>query len=324
MIISLLAKPFSHIERFAKDFERRFNYVKYTLSGNAYKAWTCTFPVGGHQDIVDSFLKGAKYFPDVKILVNPSRKEIEGSVVYVPSGWKALRDAILLKSAGKIKKLISGPVGDHISDYAGMILNDAIDACVVPCEWYKMKCMKEAEEKKINFGNIKVWPVGVDHEIWSPQNKKTPEDMSKALIYVKGRGALISEQADEVLAKIGKERKMIICGTHTPSEYRNLLEWCDFVVFCGHSETQGLAIAQAWSMNRQTLVYEPECFWEQGLSAAPYLTEHTGKKWRTAHDLSECLRSMVLISPRVWVLANQTNKIAFTNFLKIVDELECV
>ncbi|MDO4559960.1 MAG: hypothetical protein Q4C86_03320 [bacterium] len=321
MIISLLAKPFSFTERLAKDLERRFNYIKYTIMGNAYKAWTCTFPAGGHQDIVDSFIKGAKFYQEVEVRINPSRQEAEGSVIYIPSGWKALRDAIWLKKSGKIDKIITGPVGANIDDYDGIILSGAIDACVVPCEWYKKKCEKEAAEKNLRFDNIQVWPVGVDHNVWNPSRGINSENMRRALVYVKGKGVRMLEATQEVLRGEHKECRIIMCGGHTPREYKELLEWCDFVVYLGHSETQGLALAQAWAMDRQTLVYEPELFFYDGLDAAPYLTEFTGRKWHDPDSLRERLQSLAVLSPREWILKNQTNEIAFGNFLKIIEKL---
>ena len=110
MQISFLTKPLASWERFTKDCERRFNYLKYTLRGDAYKAWTCTFPLGGHQDLVESFIKGASFFDNVGLLVNPPKRELAGTIVYIPGSWRALRDALPLRRAGIIKKLIAGPL----------------------------------------------------------------------------------------------------------------------------------------------------------------------------------------------------------------------
>ena len=322
MIISLLTQPFSVVDRTAKNLERRFNYIKYKIRGDIYKAWTCTFPIGGHQDIVGSFLRGAKAYPDVEIRVNPSRSGAEGGIVYVPSGWKALRDAAGLKRAGKITKLITGPVGNHLEDYDWLILDDAIDVCVVPCEWYKAQCEREAAGKKVQFDNIKVWPVGVDHMLWSPRDEKHDFHVGDALVYVKGRGAEALLQTEKVLEALGISYKKIFCGSHTPDIYKAMLEWCGFVIYLGYSETQGLALAQAWSMNRPTFVCEPDAVKAQGLDAAPYLTPETGVKWRCAEELEQMLRNPHAFSPREWVLNNQTDAIAFGNFLKIVDGIK--
>ena len=313
--------PFSPVERIAKDLERRFNYLKYQIQGNSYKAWTCTFPIGGHQDVVGSFLRGAAAYPNIEIKVNPSKRSVTDSVVYVSSGWRALRDAINLKHKGKINKLISGAVSDHIDDYDGIILDNAIDACIVPCEWFKAKYECEAAEKKVHLNNVKVWPVGVDHVRWTPIDLKYKLFAQKALVYVKGRGIDILERTESLLTNNRIIYKKIYCGSHTQDVYKELLEWCDFMVYLGYSETQGLALAQAWSMNRPTFVYEPDFVTMQGLNAAPYLTQFTGCKWRDISELDVLLNNMRSFSPRKWVLEHQTDAIAFKNFLKIVDEI---
>lgn len=323
MIISFLTKPFSVFERAAKDLERRFNYLKYTVRGNAYKAWTCTFPIGGHQDVVDSFIKGAKCFPNVKILVNPSRSQAEGTVVYVPSGWRALRDAISLKQSGKIKKLIAGPLicFEHVDEHGAIITDTSIDRYLLASPWVKEAYEKEAAQKHLILRETAVWAAGVDHVVWNPERKVPSDTLEKVMVYVKGQGKTILPATLETLKNNEKEIKTLYCGTHTPSDYKKLLEWSDFVVCLGGSETQGLALAQAWSMNRQTLVFESDEVRQRRQNAAPYITEHTGRKWNNIDGLCECLTTLKNISPRNWVLANQTNEIAFGRFLDIVNGL---
>lgn len=322
MIISLLTRPFSPVARAAKDLERRFNYVKYKLQGNEYRAWTCTFPIGGHQDIIESFLLGSRAYPEVEIRINPSRKEAEGTVLYVSAHWRALRDAIKFKRAGKASILVTGPVGESVEDFDRIILDKAIDVEVVPCSWYMKRSQREAAAIGVDFSNVKVWPVGVDHEKWTPQDEKPKVRPRKALVYVKGRGAAVLEPTEEALTASGVEYRKIYCGSHVQQEYKEMLEWCDFMVYLGHSETQGLALAQAWSMNRQTLVYEPESLTAQGLEAAPYLSDMTGRRWRDTDDLKKILNDMPPTSPRQWVLSNMTNAIAFGNFLDIVNGIK--
>lgn len=322
--ISLLTKPFSPLERFAKDLERRFNYLKYSIKGNKYKSWTCTFPIGGHQDIVTSFLRGAKHYSNVIIRINPSKYDswTNDDVVYVSSGWKALRDAIMLKHYKINLKIITGPVGLHIDEYNGIIMNNLINACVVPSKWCPTMYEREASNINYIFDNIKVWPVGVDHMFWSPQDEKHDFHADDALVYVKGCGAEALPQTEKVLEALGISYRKIFCGSHTPDIYKTMLEWCGLVIYLGYSETQGLALAQAWSMNRPTFVYEPDVVKVRGLDAAPYLTQETGMKWRCVEELERMLRNPHTFSPREWVLNNQTDAIAFGNFLKIVKDIK--
>ncbi|WP_278548768.1 hypothetical protein [Cloacibacillus evryensis] len=320
MKISFLTKPFSPLERTAKDIERRFNYLKYTLMGNAYKAWTCTFPLGGHQDVVDSFIKGAKFFPDVELLINPSRKDAKGSVLYVPSSWRTLRDAIILRRSGWAEKLIAGPLIclEHIDEYGAIITDPAIDLYLLASRWVENVYHDEAAQKHLILNDTAVWAAGVDHEVWTPQNKEPSDTLKNVLVYVKGQGKTMYQATLDMLNLYEKETKTLFCGTHTPTDYKKMLEWSDFVICLGGSETQGLALAQAWSMNRQTLVYESDFIRKNKRNAAPYITEHTGKKWSDISELDECLASLRKLTPRDWIIENQTNKIAFGKFLDIV------
>lgn len=324
MIISLLTKPFSVVARAAKDLERRFNYVKYKLQGNEYKAWTCTFPIGGHQDIIESFLLGSKAYPEVEIRINPSRKNAERTVLYVAANWRTLRDAIEMKSSGKVDKIVTGPIGESVADFNNIIMDKAIDVEVFPCRWYAEQYRCEAAAMGLDFSkvNIKIWPVGVDHIKWTPLNEKNDVRPRKALVYLKGQGIAMREQTEEALREADIEYKEIYCGSHVQQEYKEMLEWCDFMVYLGHSETQGIALAQAWSMNRQTLVYEPESLLALGREAAPYLSDMTGRRWRDIDDLKKILNDMPPTSPRQWVLSNMTNAIAFGNFLDIVNGIK--
>ncbi len=294
--------------------------MKYVIKGDAYKAWTCSFPIGSHQDIVDSFLKGSRCYPGVEIRVNPSRKEAEGTYVYVPSGWRALRDAVKMKREGRIKGLIGAPIGEHVGEYDRLLLDSAIDVCVVPCDWWKVKSEREAESLGLRFNKIVSWPVGVDHERWQPLDSSRPSCFQKALVYVKRRPEMETPTL-RVLADKGIEARVIHYKKHVQEEFKELLEWCDFVVYLVDTETQGLALAQAWSMNRQTLVYESEDVARLGQDAAPYLTPDTGAKWRNESQLRELLDDMRMRPARRWIQENQTNEIRFGAFLDILKDL---
>lgn len=324
MLISFLTQPLASWERFAKDCERRINYVKYRLQGNAYKAWTCTYPLGGHQDLVESFIKGAQQRKDVELLVNPPKRGLGGSVAYIPGSWRALRDSIPLRRAGIIKKLIAGPLicYEHVDEHGGIIGSDAIDCYIVASEWVEREYSRESAARGFTIKNMRVCPAGVDHVLWSPRELK--EDKShprRAMVYVKGEGYRVLGETLDELTRGGFECRVLKYGTHVPADYKNLLEWCDFAVVLGGSETQGLALTQAWSMNRPTFVYESEDVLARGRDAAPYITPMTGSKWRRASDIPGCIEAVPACSPRRWVVENQTNEIVFEKFLDIASKL---
>ena len=323
MRISFFTQPLASWERFAKDCERRFNYLKYKLRSNAYKAWTCSHPLGGHQDLVDSFIKGAKYFPDVELLVNPSREEARGSVAYIPCSWRVLRDVINLKRGGIVEKLIAGPMICHEgpSEHDWIISDDAIDCYFLASRWVTDAYLSECRASEHEIKNLNVWAAGVDEKIWSPLDLKECCAVRRALLYVKGDGVAVFEQVVQVMEESGVETKMLHYGSYVPEDYKRLLEWCDFAVVLGGSETQGLALTQAWSMNRPTLVYESENVVARGRDAAPYITPQTGMKWHNINELRAGLAVLSDCMPRRWVLENQTNEVAFANFLNIIKKL---
>lgn len=259
MRLSFLTMPLAPWERFTKDCERRFNYIKYTLRGNAYKAWTCTFPLGGHQDLVASFIKGAARFDEVELLINPRKRDLRGTVVYIPGSWRALREVLPLRRAGVIDRLIAGPLicFRHVYEHDGIIGSDAIDCYIVASQWVKEAYEKEAASCGMRIANLQVCPAGVDASLWSPRDmKEDKSSLKRALVYVKGEGRRALDGAADALDRLGVERRELFSGSHVPRDYKNMLEWCDVVVVLGGSETQGLALTQAWSMNRPTLVFE--------------------------------------------------------------------
>lgn len=324
MRIAFLTKPLASWERFTKDCERRFNYLKYTLRGNAYKAWTCTFPLGGHQDLVESFIKGAAFFDDVELLVNPSKRDLSGTIAYIPGSWRALRDALPLRRAGIIKKLIAGPLicFEHVYEHGNIIGDEAIDCYIVASEWVKKTYADEASEHGFTIHNMQVCPAGIDHMQWYPidmkEDKTSPHSV---MIYVKGDGSRMLSVTLEMLMREGFETRVLKAGSHVPSDYKNMLEWCDFAVILGGSETQGLALTQAWAMNRPTFVFESESVVARGRDAAPYISPQTGMKWHSIDELHEGISAFDGFTPRRWVLENQTNEIVFSRFLDIASKL---
>ena len=324
MQISFLTKPLAKWERFTKDCERRFNYIKYTLKGNAYKAWTCTFPLGGHQDLVESFIKGAACFNNVELLVNPTKRKLADTIVYIPGSWRALRDVLPLRRAGVINKLIAGPLicFQTVDEHGGIIGDDAIDCYIVASEWVRREYTKESARYGLNIKNMQVCPAGVDHLIWSPSDLKNDKNLPRrVMVYVKGEGLQMYASTLDILNKSGLETKVLRAGAHVPADYKNMLEWCDFTVVLGGSETQGLALTQAWAMNRPTLVYESDHVVELGRDAAPYITSMTGRKWHNFAELIEYIDAVRTCTPRKWVMENQTNEIVFKKFLDIAAAL---
>ena len=99
-------------------------------------------------------------------------------------------------------------------------------------------------------------------------------------------------------------------------------------MFLSTFETQGLALAEAWSMDVPTVVWDPRgtAEWRgrsfQSGSSAPYLTPATGRLWRTLNELEPVLRGVLAepsaFQPREWVLAHMTDAICSAALYDII------
>lgn len=317
MELSILSKQFSPFARSMKEFERKANLIKYRLLNDKYKIWSFSNSTGGHQDVFESILNGAINYKDVKIKINPSKNEVIGSIIYVPAGWRALRDAIDLKRRGEISKLIAGPNVCSMPDEHGYIMADpAIDCCLFASEWVKEYFLSKLAQNNKTI-NAKIWAAGVDHTLWNPTKLYPNKEYPNVLIYAKLKKDKIVDLVCNRIQSF-KETKVLSYGSHLPSEYKSYLEWADCVVYIGSAETQGLALSQAWSMNRQTFVYQKEKSKSGHNLCAPYLTNKTGRKWGTIDELEFLLSNIKNLEPRKWILENQTNEISFSNLYKIL------
>ena len=175
--------------------------------------------------------------------------------------------------------------------------------------------------------NILIWFAGVDQEFWKPT--EGPEK-NFVLVYQKGPD---SEERVKIVEKSLLKLKIpsatLRYGEYRQGEYFRLLNKCKFVIWVGHTETQGIAQFQAWAMNVPTLVSGlPKRRLEErdGLmaSAAPYLNEKTGILARREYPSLEEIMSMNNLfedySPRLWVTENATRELTISNLVKIFDD----
>jgi glycosyltransferase involved in cell wall biosynthesis len=99
-------------------------------------------------------------------------------------------------------------------------------------------------------------------------------------------------------------------------------------VFLSTFETQGIALAEAWSMNVPTVVWDPrgDAEWLgrrfKSESSAPYLTPATGIAARDTVALEPALRqalaTLASFQPRAWVLSHMTDAICSRQLYQLV------
>jgi len=268
---------------------------------------------GGHPGVTRSLVEGLLQIPGADWQYPRRYGSIRAKTVHVVADPRAVRVGIAAKRNGLCERLIVGPnIVVRAFEEDAVLASPEIDMVLVPSQW--VQDAYEADEPRL-VGKIAIWPAGVDANRWAPSGRKR----SKVLIYEK-RQLDAATKAAEVIRSIGFETATIRYGDYQPEEFQRALDEAIACVVVGQSESQGLALAEAWSMDVPTFVrrydYIPEM--DVACSAAPYLTPATGAFWSTKDDLQQLLAAGVgTYSPREWVLANNTDRHAAESLLQI-------
>lgn len=246
----------------------------------------------GPQAVEDSLLRGltAHNIPYTRNAAQPT-----GSVALVLSGVDALTSQLQRRKAGKIQKLLAGPNIVTTPHEAHAILCDtAIDHILVPSQWvadYYTSVAPTIAEK------IVVWPAGVASAAASTRERI-------ALIYNKHPDAALSSEAAAAADTAGYEVHTISYGSHTRKAYLEALTRADVVVYISPSESQGIALQEAWMRDVPTFVHytgitETSSFtWQDPLINAPYLTDQFGALYHNMDELSKLLSDTKRFHPK--------------------------
>ena len=217
----------------------------------------------------------------VEFLIN---KKIENicEVACVLSGRKTLLWALEQKKIGKIKKLVAGPnIVISPNDFGGLIKNPLIDVIVVPSQWVKDYFVKLAPGIT---NRLVVWPAGVTVPILEASNKTID-----FLIYNKIVGNNLVSKIVETLQQKNYSFQIINYGAFHQEAYFTLLNKSKYEIYLSESESQGLAMFEAWARGVPTLVWDKGLFEYQGVSvmglvSSPYLKDQTGMRFSDLED----------------------------------------
>lgn len=282
-------------------------------------------PYPGHYALVRSVVEGLRAI-GADFTFNPQRMREVGRVVYAPAN-EALLQAAAWKRAGRIDYLVAGPVNALFADETdGILLMPEIDRLIVAHQWQS----DFVAGVPAVHAKCRQCPCGVDAEWWKPAARP---DSNLAVVYWKSGDEAFCEQVEAIVRACGLEPRRVrsLHGEHAifaPADYRALLDRSVIGVFLSTFETQGLALAEAWSMDVPTVVWDPRgtAQWRgrtfQSRSSAPYLTPATGRSFRTIDELEPVLRGALAdrasFRPRQWILAHMTDAICSAALLEII------
>lgn len=262
----------------------------------------------GPDAVRESLLRGLKEL-NVPYRYNPT---VINETTLVLSGVDALKDAIKARKAGQVSKLIAGPnVTIHPDDRDGILRDPNIDKVLVPSKWVADFWIHEAPELS---SKIIIWPAGVAVAKASSRN-------GAPIIYDKlGDRALLSA----IKEVTPPETIIFTYGSFSKSRYLKALETAPFLIYLSESESQGLALQEAWAHDVPTLVNKSESWhwsefsWQSELINAPYLTEETGMVFKSVSELPQLIEQMSTLHPKQYCDRELSDTVTTTKLLSSI------
>ena len=320
--LTILTDPvLTPIQRIIKKVKRLL--IDFSLNQDLHqnKNSIKSFDYGGHYAVTRSLVEGLK---KIQIAYNYNPKSIKdlGETIVVLSGINTLKQAIKWKKNGKIKTLAAGPnIVVFSSEGERILTNQEIDICLVPSHWV---ATAYSEDEPSLQDKIKIWYAGVDYVYWNP---KLLSKSKNVLVYWKTETDDFCKAVENKVEEHGWNPIRMTYGQYNQEQFKNTLDLCEFSIFISRSESQGIALAECWSMNIPTLVWNPQELIYQGrvyssVSACPYLNNLTGIEWRTFTELDRILDDIELnlfsFHPRRWILESMSDEYCAKNLLKIL------
>lgn len=266
----------------------------------------------GHPAVTKSLLRGLGSLKKPFVYDPILATKIKGNVI-VLADPEALRLSIELKEQGKIVKLFAGPnVMVKADDFDRLYSNKNIDKILVPAKWVKYSYEYENPDTK---NRLFIWPSGIDFAAWEPSPAKKQK---KVVLYKKYPATELPKNFYETISNSLKESNYevqeITYGNYKNEDYKKNLATAVAMVYVSKSESQGIALLEAWAMDVPTFVWESD-FKKEGtrefkeISAAPYLSTSVGKFWKDPSVLKIFLEPIQLrkYKPRKWSIRRFTD-----------------
>lgn len=242
----------------------------------------------GPQAVEQSLLKGFEE-NKTQYFLNKFSKNIE--IAGVLSGVETLKQVLAWKKQGYVKKIIAGPnLVVTPEDFGSIIQDPNIDIVLQPSQWSKDFYVSLAPNLN---SKIEVWPAGVEIPNSSSTQKKYD-----FLVYNKLEKSDLFNNIINFLKENNFKFRILNYGTFKQSEYFELLEQSKYLIYLSNSESQGLAMFEAWARNVPSLVWE-RGVWQygkyswKGKTASFYVTNENGLIFEDFSDFLEKIKVFV-------------------------------
>lgn len=274
--------------------------------------WTArklTRKYSGPNAVEDSLLRGLK---ELTVPFSRNCQTSETDTVIVLSGTEALRENISHKKSGQIKKLIAGPnVVAHPLDYSGIMLSQEIDVILVPSQWVADLYAQVVPELA---NKIRVWPAGVS--VSEPSTRK-----GAPIIYDKlGDQSLLNQIQQE----IDLRAQVFTYGNFQHEAYLKALSEAPYLIYLAKSESQGLALQEAWAHDVPTIVNRSTHWEAVGLSwdapqiNCPFLTPELGAIFENIEELPIMIGRVSSLHPKQYCNEHLSDRASAQKLLDIL------
>lgn len=217
-------------------------------------------------------------------------------VAWVYKDPRALRWALEAKASKRIGRILAGPMIVNLPTEAdSILLEGGVDAWLFASAWVRDLFLREASEARPSY----VAFAGVDAGYWNPGPARARDEV---LIYRKTIETEVYPAVVRALEQRGIATRLVRYGSYDVHEYREALRSARAAIFLSRSETQGLAMFEAWSANVPTLHWDPGQMHYQGrvlpgASSCAYLTPTCGRRFAAAEQMEDELDALLAESP---------------------------
>lgn len=300
-----------------------YNYLKYFFLRRYYFDFNSFIKIlkySGHVVVVECLDLGSKELGlDYQFYKNNSQFS---RIVVVNSGIENLKFCIDNKKDKKIDFIVAGPnLVITPNDHNNILTHELIDLIITPSKWVSdFYCNLQPSLKN----KISEWPSGINHKYWYDLNLKRDH----ITFYVKdGHGPLFNiDEYIKYISNYGYKINIINYNKYNNKEYRKALNKSSFLIYFSNVESQGLAIAEAWSCNTPTLIWNSNYININGhkvnVSSCPYLSSSCGNFFDNLENFkvqfNKSVKNYNSYKPRKWVIENMTYKISVNNLINSI------
>lgn len=266
---------------------------------------------------------------------NPSHLDMLNDVIWTDNCPRA-RSAVRSGEARRTKFVVCGPVGttwENKEDFT----DPSTGFLIAPSSWV-------ADRFRGENVRIRILVSGVDPEFFKPTvqaersatQNYTVQPGKSVVLYLKvagGHGFRLEDpfvqETRATLVREGWNVIPIVYGDYNEDEWRSALDRAVAAIFMTSTESQSIALAEAWSMDVPTFVYEvsplhPAAIfgrWWPHANEGPYINYLNGARWSTIQGVLNLLWDMPAHpwNPREYVISTMTDKISVFNVLRAIE-----